>query len=167
MGKATETSIIDKFLSLLFKYEIEEITVPLLLEELYYSRATFYYHFRSVDDVVAAYYLNEEISGIKTVASFQELFDLVYAYLSENEVVASKILKSSVSDYLFAFLLNQIRKGFLSLNERKHWYQNIVDLEFSLFGAFGLLRKQLENSASLYALKPCLKQIVGLLDAKL
>lgn len=102
-SKAVQKTIIDTFLQLLEEVPLRKITVNLLAERCGINRNTFYYHYRSVPDLLEQIITEETDRVIEAhpgVSTLEECFSCIYEYASSNRKVLLKVFRSARRDIL-------------------------------------------------------------------
>ncbi len=86
MAKSTKAQILQHFSELLKDYDLDKITVTMLVSECEISRQTFYYHFNDIQALINAKDINEAT--------------IIYlSAIEKNKFFLSKCLESSLSGY--------------------------------------------------------------------
>ena len=96
-------------------YPLNDISVNLLTKRCKVSRATFYYHFHDIYDLVTLVFLNETIPEIKKAKTVSKVVECVYNYYLANENFISVILASSAKDLFQEFIANNLFQAFNKL----------------------------------------------------
>lgn len=145
----TKNGIINAFLDLRAKKEIEKITVKELCEKAMINKSTFYAHYRDIYD------LSESLEGqiadeiIKRLEHPESILtnpqkfnrDLFYAYLSQEHLIKTVFSGSRVNK-LLTEIENSMRKIIFELNpEYKEDAAANVILTYNIYGGFYAFRK--------------------------
>lgn len=99
---------------------LSEITVSKICKECGIKRQTFYYHFTDISDVIAAYFLGEEIDGIDKAKNWSEVVHVILVYASKNRQLILKTLKSSSNKAVESFFYNNLYMKGRKFIEDKH-----------------------------------------------
>ena len=90
------------------KHPLNEISVNLLIKKCKVSRATFYYHFHDMYDLVNLVFLNETIPGIRRVKNLQKVESCIFNYYISNKNFIDMVFESSARDLFVEFLINNL-----------------------------------------------------------
>ena len=130
--------MIDAFFRLLRKFPYKEITVSRIVQEADVSRATFYRHFETKEDIVACYAnrLCQEVNEILGRLDDHSLHSVLVAYFSYwmEHIEIIHLLKSSECDYLLSKHYREIM--FQTMDILREHYRLLDDKEFALAKSF-------------------------------
>lgn len=170
----TKNSIVNAFLELRSKKEIEKITVKELCEKAMINKSTFYSHFSDIyalSEYLEMQVVNDilnEIEHPEFLFSKPEEFNkqLIYAYLSHDSLIQTLFSGSRSHSFLLC-LENSLKETFFAL--RPDYKDNVVTnvvLTYGVYGGFYALQKRrsLGESAVVEVVVSLNKKIAELLE---
>lgn len=99
---------------------LEEINVTALCEKCGCHRQTFYYHFQNIYDLLAAYFLNEKVTGLTESDSIIKALESLIDYSKTNFSFLRSSYNSAAHDLVDDFFYNKmVNKIFLILSKNE------------------------------------------------
>lgn len=117
MAKSTKYLILKEFTELLKEYDLDKITVTLLVNECKISRQTFYYHFSDIEDLInwsVKTTYDNFITYAKTASDVKEATVYFLTIFTENRFFVEKYFNSSYFYYTVKLLRNSIMEYIVS-----------------------------------------------------
>lgn len=117
MAKSTKYLILKEFTELLKEYDLDKITVTLLVNECKISRQTFYYHFSDIEDLInwsVKTTYDNFITYAKTASDVKEATVYFLTIFTENRFFVEKYFDSSYFYYTVKLLRNSIMEYIIS-----------------------------------------------------
>lgn len=117
MAKSTKYLILKEFTELLKEYDLDKITVTLLVNECKISRQTFYYHFSDIEDLInwsVKTTYDNFITYAKTASDVKEATVYFLTIFTENRFFVEKYFDSSYFYYTVKLLRNSIMEYIVS-----------------------------------------------------
>ena len=102
MAKSTKAQILQHFSELLKDYDLDKITVTMLVSECEISRQTFYYHFNDIQALInwgIQQYTAGCLENVKNAKDINEATIIYLSAIEKNKFFLSKCLESSLSGY--------------------------------------------------------------------
>lgn len=101
---------------------LEDINVTALCKKCGCHRQTFYYHFQDIYDLLAAYFLNENVTGLSEANDIPKTLDSLLEYAKKNFDFLRSSYNSAAHDLVDDFFYNKlVSKLFVILsNENKY-----------------------------------------------
>jgi len=94
---------------------LEDINVTTLCKKCGCHRQTFYYHFQNIYDLLAAYFLNEKVTGMSDADSLEKSFYCLIGYASDNFDFLKSTYNSAAHDLVEDFFYNKLVTKLFSL----------------------------------------------------
>ncbi|MCM1046854.1 MAG: TetR/AcrR family transcriptional regulator [Clostridiales bacterium] len=145
----TQNSIINAFLSLRAKKEIEKITIKELCEKAMINKSTFYSHYSDIYDL--SEYLESKVASeiVANLERPEDIFtkpeefnrELFYAYISQESLIQTLFSGSRSSQLLYR--IEQSLKEII-FKIRPEYKENVianVTLTYSIYGGFYAFEK--------------------------
>ncbi len=130
--KGTELLIQNKFLKLLKKYTIDEITVDLLCDSVKIRRQTFYYHYKNVYDLIYSIFYTKELKPTNP-KNYDAIIDNFLDFLYSDIDFYKEINASNARDVLVEFLKSFLIRAFqVYLTQYKVTTEDIQELSYFL-----------------------------------
>ena len=139
MPKPTKNQILKVFSVLLKDYELDKITVTMLVKECNISRQTFYYHFSDIPAMIKwgiRQSTENCIESVKNTSDIREATQVYFDFIEESKFFLTKcfsssyfgctaaVLKKSVTEYITYF----VNKNPSLLNAESDVVEFITDL---------------------------------------
>lgn len=112
--KNTNLQIQRTFLKLLNTYKIDEIDVNMICKTLSIKRQTFYYHYRSLYDVVVSIYYSKSLKA-KRYTDFKKIIEDLGGFLFKDADFNRDIIDSNVKEVLVTYLISFMQKSIVNL----------------------------------------------------
>lgn len=133
--KGTELTIQNKFLKLLKKHTIDEITVDLLCEAVKIRRQTFYYHYKNIYDLIYSIFYTKELKP-SNPKNYDSIIENFLDFLYTDEEFYLDINRSNAKDVLVEFLKSFLVRAFMIyLTQYKLSTEDIAELSHYLAGS--------------------------------
>lgn len=139
----TEYKIKETFISLLDKYDLDDIDVQKICSTLKIQRQTFYYHFKNIYDLIFSIYCDKRINkpldnNLNSI--IYNIFDFLYLNQSFNILIAksnaSDVLLDFISSYISLYLFKILDRYNLGLNDKKEinkFFCNAISVQILYF----------------------------------
>ena len=101
-------------------YSLNEISVQKICKESGIKRQTFYYHFKSINDVLVSYLLSEKIDNIESANDWPMLVHVILVYAQNNRQLILKTLKSDARNAVETLFYNHLYKKGRQFIENKY-----------------------------------------------
>ena len=113
MAKSTKIKILQCFSDLLGKYELDKITITMLVNECNISRQTFYYHFSDIQSLIN-WGIRQETAGclesVKNAHNIHTATSIYLNYIEKNRIFLTKCMESSLSGYTTVLLRKSVEE---------------------------------------------------------
>ena len=122
-----EKQIQNKFISLLEKYDLDEIDVNMLCLALNIKRQTFYYHYKNIYDLIYSIYKDKEILEPFLKNNLDNIPKNIFSFLFKDQEFnlivlrsnANDVLKSFLNEYVIKLLIQYLEKYNLRTSDKK------------------------------------------------
>lgn len=134
MSKSTKALILSKFTELLKEYDLDKITVTMLVSKCNISRQTFYYHFSDIESLInwsVKEKTNQCLASAKSASNVKDATVCYLTYIKENKFFINKyfnsslfpytvkLLRNSTTEYIFAFYSKLVKNSHYSTEDTK------------------------------------------------
>lgn len=107
---------------------LENVSVSALCQKTHMARASFYYYFHDIYDLLTVVFLEEKIKDIETINSSKDLIALIYNYYDQNKLFIDATLSSACKDLVTEFIYNACYQGVMTiLNRLNKEYEPYLD----------------------------------------
>lgn len=114
-----------------FKYALKEMMMTMPLEDINVTalcqkcgchRQTFYYHFQDIYDLLAAYFLNEQVDGLQNAEELDKALEALMDYSKKNFAFLKSFYNSAAHDLVDDFFYNKlVNKVFTILTSKNNY----------------------------------------------
>ncbi len=111
MSKSTKLQILQCFSNLLHNYELDKITVTMLVDECKISRQTFYYHFSDIQALINWGIKQDTAGCLESVKSAKDIHmatSIYLNYIEDNRFFITKCMDSSLAGCTIVMLRNSV-----------------------------------------------------------
>ncbi|MCD8203939.1 MAG: TetR/AcrR family transcriptional regulator [Coprobacillus sp.] len=109
----TEYKFIEALKYMMAEQPLETISVAAISKKCGVQRQTFYYYFNDIYDLIMVTFLNEKITEINFVKTFDEMLDCFFAYYKTNKKFLDAIIDSAGKDSFVEFIQNNAYQTYL------------------------------------------------------
>lgn len=115
-----------------FKYALKEMMLTMPLEDINVTalcqkcgchRQTFYYHFQDIYDLLAAYFLNEQVPGLQNAEELDKALETLVDYSKKNFVFLQSSYNSAAHDLVDDFFYNKLVNKIFTILTAKDNYR--------------------------------------------
>ncbi|MCF0118007.1 MAG: TetR/AcrR family transcriptional regulator C-terminal domain-containing protein [Bacilli bacterium] len=109
----TEEKLGEALKELMSKEPLDKITVKRLTTICGINRQTFYYHFRDLYDLLTWIYLNETVTGLDSIQTWNDILLAFCDYVEQNKAFVLNTLSSAGRELFKEFIFNGIYAKYL------------------------------------------------------